>query len=96
MSTKSDELLQELEFATDHVIQLVVNNDTSELEKSVIRQIQLMKKLSAFSAHEMNKDRLREIKRKVERQQLLINQALEVTNLFIQLLHEFSNINLMG
>lgn len=96
MSTESDELLKELDLTTDHVIRLVVNNETADLEKSVIRQIQLLKKLSVFPANEISVERLHNLKRKVDQQQLLINQALEVTNLFIQLLHEYSKINLMG
>lgn len=96
MTTDAEVILVELDQATDHVIQLVVNNKTAELEEGVIKQVQLLKKLSAFPQHTMDEVRLRRIKHKVEQQQLLISQALEVTNLFLRTFHELSNFNRMG
>ena len=96
MTTDADGILAELEQATDQVIQLIVNNNTQELEKSVIKQVQLMKKLATVSQDTLGENRLRELKRKVEQQQVLVNQALEVTNLYLQALHELSNFNRLG
>ena len=96
MTTDADGILAELEQATDQVIQLIVNNNTQELEKSVIKQVQLMKKLATVSQDTLSENRLRELKHKVEQQQVLVNQALEVTNLYLQALHELSNFNRLG
>ncbi len=96
MANEIDVTLTELEQATDHVIQLIVNNNTAELEKGVIQQVQLMKKLSALTLNATDQYRLRKIKERVEQQQTLISQALDVTNLFLQALHELSNFNRMG
>ena len=96
MTKEAEELLTALEQATDHVIQLIVDNNTAELESGVIRQVQMMKKLASVPQDQLDKGRLEEIKRKIEQQQLLINQALEVSNLFLQAMHELSNFNRMG
>ena len=96
MAKETDEVLTQLEQATEHVIQLIVDNNAVELESGVILQVQLMKKLANVSQEQLDKGRLQKIKSKIEQQQLLINQALEVSNLFLQALHELSNFNRMG
>ena len=96
MTTDADGILAELEQATDLVIALIVNNNTKELEKSVIKQVQLMKKLATISQDTLSENRLRTLKHKVEQQQVLVNQALEVTNLYLTALHELSNFNRLG
>lgn len=96
MTTDADGILAELEQATDQVIALIVNNNTKELEKSVIKQVQLMKKLATISQDALSENRLRALKHKVEQQQVLVNQALEVTNLYLTALHELSNFSHLG
>ena len=96
MTTNADGILAELEQATDQVIALIVNNNTKELEKSVIKQVQLMKKLATISQDTLSENRLRTRKHKVEQQQVLVNQALEVTNLYLTALDEMSNFNRLG
>ena len=96
MATEAEQILTALEVATDHVIQLIMENNTTELEQGVIRQVQLMKRLATVPADQLDKGILSNIKRKVEQQQLLVHQALEVSHLFLQILHELSNFNRMG
>lgn len=91
-----DQLLTELEAATEHVIQVIVGNNTAELEQSVIKQVQIMKKLTAFPQDSVDVARLQGIKKKVNQQQLLIEQALQVTNLYLQSLNEMSNFSHLG
>lgn len=96
MNNQSALLLSELEAAADRAIDAIVHNSTSELEHIVIQQVQILNKVTTLPENILDKDRLRTIKKKIEQQQVLVAQSLNVVDSFFQILSEYRQFSRSG
>jgi hypothetical protein len=91
-----DFCLTQLEDTCDKVIAVILQNKTDSLEQLVVEQCQWLKRFGAIELDDDSKNRLALISDKVKTQQLLIGQALQISEFFMTRLHEARGFNKTG
>lgn len=96
MHNEPDQLLAELDTTADLAIEAIISNNTSELQQIIVKQVQLLKKITSLSENVIDRERLRVIKNKIEQQQLLVAQSLDIVDSFFQILSEYRQFSRSG
>nr|NNM89957.1 hypothetical protein [Bacilli bacterium] len=96
MASEQDLILDELEKITENVTQALVDHDTKSLSELVVQQVQWAKKLQAYDKILINKERIVGLISRVQTQQLLAQQALSVSDFFLEKMMEARAFNQMG
>jgi hypothetical protein len=96
MALEQDLILDELEKITDNVTQALVDHDTKSLGDLVVKQVQWAKKLQTHDRLLINKERIIALISRVQTQQLLAQQALSVSDFFLEKMMEARAFNQMG
>lgn len=96
MASEQDLILDELERITENVTQALVDHDTKSLSELVVKQVQWAKKLQTYDKILINKERIVDLISRVQTQQLLAQQALSVSDFFLEKMMEARAFNQMG
>ncbi len=89
-------ILSELEQITETVTQALVDHDTKALENLVIQQIQCAKRLASCMKEQIDKKRVLALISCVDTQQQLAQQALAVTDVFLEGLNSARAFSRLG
>lgn len=88
--------VESLERISVSVIDAVIRNDTSKLETLVIEQCQWVRQLQGQAVADDLKLRLQQVAKSITTQQVLIGQALHVSEFFLQRMSENRTFNDFG
>lgn len=91
-----EQILTELEQITETVTQALVEHDTKALEDLVIKQIQCAKRLASCMKNQIDKNRVLALISRVDTQQQLAQQALSVTDVFLEGLNAVRSFSRLG
>lgn len=79
----TDDVLKDLESVTDVLLGALVNAETSRVETLVVEQCRLINELSLHELQARHRGVLRALQPRILEQQQLVEQALSITNHFL-------------
>ncbi len=88
--------LDRIDALTEQITQATAKNEAHAVEQLVIEQCQQVRSLESYSREELPQERIRHIHQAIERQQAVIEQALDVTNHFLKKINELRPFSRMG
>lgn len=88
--------LLRLQNLTEQVIQDLIAADASRIESLVVEQCRLLNTLPRQGLQKSHLDRLNRVQERVKEQQVLVGQALGVTEQFLQVVNQGGTYSSLG
>ncbi|MCY0902912.1 MAG: hypothetical protein OWU32_12165 [Firmicutes bacterium] len=96
METSTADCIRKIQDTSEALLDAIVHNETGKIEALVVEQIQYAKALNARTFSDAERDQVSHLIQLAKTQQILIEQALHVSEFYLQHLNAGRAFNTTG
>lgn len=91
-----DECLRNLECIGRRLVDALVSGDTANLQTLMTEQVHCLRNIPKEQLSHVHQEKLRDVQTKVQQQLTLVEQALRVSDFFLQQIHRDRSYSYLG